>query len=307
LPKRKKGAPRSRTLSTSPIATTVGTSDGASCSVVPELPETETIARDLDRLLVGRRIADVRVVRPDVLRVASAEELGRRCRGAGISRVWRRAKCVVIDLDSGDALLIQPRFTGVLLLEAPGSRIEDPYLAVEWTTDDGGSFRYRDIRRLGTVTLLDRASFVQMDRALGIEPLDQAFDAERLSGIVRVSRQAVKKVLMDQRRVAGVGNIYANEALWLAAIDPSRPASGITTLEAGRLREALVSVLTASIEARGTTFRDYRDAFNERGGYAERLAVYGRAGLPCQRCGTRLVETHAVDGRSTVFCFRCQG
>jgi formamidopyrimidine-DNA glycosylase len=275
---------------------------------VPELPETETIARDLDRLLVGRRIAEVRVVRPDVLRSVSSDELRRRCRGGVILRVWRRAKCVVIELDTGDSLLIQPRFTGAVLVEsANGEAALDAYIAVEWAIDDGGTFRYRDVRRLGTVTLVDQAEFVRFDRALGIEPLDPAFDGERLSGIVRVSRQAVKKVLMDQRRVAGVGNIYANEALWLAAIDPSRESHGITRPEADRLRDGLVSVLAASIEARGTTFRDYRDAFNERGGFAEHLAVYGRAGLPCQRCGSRLIETHAIDGRSTVFCFRCQG
>ena len=116
----------------------------------------------------------------------------------------------------------------------------------------------------------------------------------------------MKKVLMDQRRLAGVGNIYANEALWAAEIDPSRPAQALDEGDAERLHGALQRVLRASIKARGTTFRDYRDAGGKQGGYAAKLAAYGRGGLPCLRCGRRLVETHAVDGRSTVFCPGCQ-
>lgn len=274
---------------------------------MPELPETETIARDLHRTLVGRRIDSVLVIRPDVLRLATADELARRCVGVCVTRVWRRAKNVVIDLDSGDRLVVQPRFTGALLVSLGTAEVElDRYGAIEWRLEEGGSLRYRDVRRLGTVTLADAGCFARLDDELGVEPLDPAFDAERLSGILRGSRQSVKKVLMDQERVAGIGNIYANEALWLARIDPSREAIRVTESETARLREAIVSVLSASIEARGTTFRDYRDAFNERGAFAGQLSVYGRAGHPCKRCGTRLVETHAIDGRSTVFCFRCQ-
>lgn len=111
---------------------------------------------------------------------------------------------------------------------------------------------------------------------------------------------------MDQRRLAGVGNIYANEALWHAGIDPSRDAGGLTLAECGALRRAVREVLTASIAARGTSFRDYRDARGQRGGFVDALAAYGRGGLPCRRCGRTLVATHAIDGRSTVFCPTCQ-
>jgi formamidopyrimidine-DNA glycosylase len=111
---------------------------------------------------------------------------------------------------------------------------------------------------------------------------------------------------MDQRRIAGVGNIYANEALWLAGIDPSRSACSVPQNDVGNLRDAVVKVLLDAIVARGTTFRDFRDARGEPGGFAGQLTAYGRAGRPCTRCGTRLVGTHAIDGRSTVFCFRCQ-
>ena len=172
--------------------------------------------------------------------------------------------------------------------------------------EDGRTLAYRDIRRLGTLALMSTARFAKFDAALGPEPLDPAFTAAHLSGILRDSRQAVKKVLMDQRRVAGVGNIYANEALWRAGIDPSRAARSVRAEEAQALHAGLTSVLREAIEARGTSFRDYRDASGVRGGFASQLAAYGRGGLPCPRCGATLIDTSAIDGRTTVFCARCQ-
>jgi formamidopyrimidine-DNA glycosylase len=150
------------------------------------------------------------------------------------------------------------------------------------------------------------ARFDEYAAGLGVEPLDPGFTDDHLSALLSASRQAVKKVLMDQRRIAGIGNIYANEALWRARIDPSRPARDVSRGEAARLRAAVVDVLHDSIQARGTSFRDYRDAGGARGGFAERLAVYGRAGQPCVRCGAALIVTHEIDGRSTVLCARCQ-
>ena len=274
---------------------------------MPELPETETIARDLDRAITGRRITDVDVTKPDVLREGSPDDLAARTNGRQLVRTWRRAKLVVLDLDSGDHVVVQPRFTGALLLaRGPLPEHEAPYSAVRFALDDGRDLHYRDIRRLGTVALMSPTRFAQYSATLGIEPLDRTFTASHLSGILRGSRQAVKKVLMDQRLVVGVGNIYANEACWRAGIDPSRAARRITVDEADALQAGIVGVLTDSIAARGTSFRDYRDASGGRGDFERSLAVYGRGGEPCLRCGARLVETHAIDGRSTVLCARCQ-
>ncbi|HEY2374465.1 MAG TPA: bifunctional DNA-formamidopyrimidine glycosylase/DNA-(apurinic or apyrimidinic site) lyase [Gemmatimonadaceae bacterium] len=274
---------------------------------MPELPETETIARDLDRDVSGARITGVVVKKADVLREVSARELAKRLTGTSITRGWRRAKLVVLDLSSGDHLVVQPRFTGALLIDAGNlPDREKKYSTVEFELHDGRSLHYRDIRRLGTVALMRHARFERYSSALGIEPLDPAFTAEHLSVLLRGSRQAVKKVLMDQREVVGIGNIYANEALWRAGIDPSRAANRLIPEEAARLHSGIVDVLTESIAARGTSFRDYRDASGERGGFVERLAVYGRAGEPCPRCAARLVGTHAIDGRMTVLCARCQ-
>jgi formamidopyrimidine-DNA glycosylase len=219
-------------------------------------------------------------------------------------RAWRRAKLVVLDLSSGDRIVVQPRFTGALLVDP--SESEQRYVTIGFALSDGRQLAYRDIRRLGTVALMSEARFRTYSGRLGIEPLDSAFTSTHLSALLSRSRQAVKKVLMDQRLLAGIGNIYANEALWRAGIDPSREARRLSADEAARLRDAIVGVLTEAIEARGTSFRDYRDASGERGSFAGRLAAYGRAGQVCARCGARLVGTHAIDGRATVFCAYCQ-
>ena len=274
---------------------------------MPELPETETIARDLDAEVRGATITGVTVHRADVLREVDARGLARRVRGARIDRAWRRAKLVVLDLSTGDRLVVQPRFTGALLVDTGElAEREHRFLRITFDLADGRKLHYRDIRCLGTVALMGPERFAEYVGALGVEPLDPAFTAAHLSALLRGSRQAVKKLLQDQRRVVGVGNIYANEALWRAGIDPSREARSLDASEARRLHEGIVSVLTESIAARGTSFRDYRDASGGKGGFVEMLAVYGRGGLPCPRCDARLVETHAVDGRTTVFCARCQ-
>ena len=273
---------------------------------MPELPETETMARDLDREIAGRTIERVAVHRADVLREVGARELARRTHQVIIRRAWRRAKLVVLDLSTEDRIVVQPRFTGALLLDGGAlAESERRFSTVEFALGDL-TLHYRDIRRLGTVTLMSPGRWREYEAALGIEPLDPSFSASYLSALVRGSSQAVKKLLMDQRRVAGIGNIYANEALWRAQIDPSRRARSLGQGEAAALHAAVQSVLTEAVESRGTSFRDYRDPTGQRGGFSARLAVYGRGGAPCPRCGARLVETHAIDGRSTVLCVWCQ-
>jgi formamidopyrimidine-DNA glycosylase len=172
--------------------------------------------------------------------------------------------------------------------------------------DDGRTLVYRDVRRLGTLLLLDAKGWADYDSALGPEPLDPAFTAERFAERMQRSRSAVKKVLMDQRVVVGVGNIYANEALFAAGIDPSRAADTIDAEEYRRLYQETKRILLAAIASQGTTFRDYRTGTGEPGNFQLELLVYGREGEPCRRCGTRLTGTHLIDARATVFCHRCQ-
>ena len=234
-------------------------------------------------------------------------ELERRLTGATLVRSWRRAKLVVIDLSTGDRIVVQPRFTGALIVDdGTLDRALIAYSTLVLGLDDGRSLHYCDVRRLGTFSLMDAVRFKAYSSMLGEEPLDRSFTVERLSVLVRGSNQPIKKVLMDQRRIAGIGNIYANEALWRAGIDPSRAARALKRDEIGRLHGAIVSVLEESIKMRGTSFRDYVDSRGQRGGFAQMLQAYGRGGEPCLRCGARLIGTHAVDGRTTVFCARCQ-
>jgi formamidopyrimidine-DNA glycosylase len=284
---------------------------------LPELPETETIARDLDAMVCGTTIVGVDVLKADVLREADAAGFAAALTGLSLARVWRRAKLIVLDARPCTAVpeaaeplwrvVVQPRFTGGLVVDdGTLTEADRAYVAVTLRLNDGRALHYRDVRRLGTVALMSPARFTTYSNALGPEPLDPRLGDAEFSGLVRESRQAIKVFLMDQRRLAGVGNIYANEALWLARIDPSREARTLSAQESAALRAQLCGVLTASIAARGTSFRDYRDARGERGSFVEQLAAYVRAGHPCRACGYRLVGTHAIDGRSTVFCAHCQ-
>jgi formamidopyrimidine-DNA glycosylase len=249
----------------------------------------------------------VTVTQSDVLREIAPSTFKRRVNGADILRTTRRAKLVVIELGTRERIVVQPRFTGALIIDAGDlPDREREYSTVAWALADGRTLHYRDIRRLGTVMLMSQARWSEYEGALGPEPLDQSFTPALLSGLLRGSRQAVKKLLMDQRRLAGIGNIYATEALWRAAIDPSRSGETVSAEESRSLHGAIVGVLTESIAARGTSFRDYRDATGERGEFAAQLAAYGREGEPCKRCGAKLVSTQAIDGRATVFCAHCQ-
>ena len=275
---------------------------------MPELPEVETIARGVHEAVAGRTIEAVGVPRPDVLREATARTFARRVRGAIITEARRRAKHIVVSLDSGDSLVVQPRFTGAMLA-AKANELTDydrTYIAVLLGLDSGFVLAYRDVRRLGTVSLMDPVRLEGYFGALGVEPLEEGFTAEQLSGILWASRQPVKKVIMDQYKIVGVGNIYANEALWRARIDPSRVSSTITPQEASDLRDAIVAVLREAIAAGGSSIRDYRNASGEAGEFVQFLSAYGRAGEPCHRCGAKLIGTHAIDGRQTVLCAHCQ-
>lgn len=270
---------------------------------MPELPETETIARDLHAALRGAVVRAVTVTRADVLRLRRAPELAARLQGATIQRVTRRAKSIVLEFAQGARLVVTPRFTGTLLL---GAAEQDAYACLSLVLGDARVLTYRDVRRLGTVALMEDAEYLAWSAALGPEPLDPEFTVERFSGIIRGSRRAVKSILMDQRRLAGVGNIYANESLWRARIRPARSGRLVTHAQCAALLGALREVLTESIALRGTTFRDFRDAYGERGGFAAKLEAYGRAGAPCTRCGAALKGSHVIDGRQTVWCPECQ-
>jgi formamidopyrimidine-DNA glycosylase len=273
---------------------------------MPELPEVETIVRDIRPALLGRRLDRVSLSHDDVLRGVTRRRLVRGLNGSTVRDVFRRAKHAVLDLGER-RLVVQPGMTGSLIVhDRPLTGDERRYAVLRAPLDDGRELVYRDVRRLGTLLLLDTPGWDRYTSAIGPEPLEPGFTPERLGEALRRSRQAVKKVIMDQKYLAGVGNIYANEALFAAGIDPSKPAAKLTPGDHRRLHAEIRRILLAAIDSDGTTVRDYRTGTGEEGNFQLELLVYGREGEPCRRCGTRLAGTHAIDARITVFCHRCQ-
>lgn len=274
---------------------------------MPELPEVETIVREIAPRLEGCRIAQVQLRKTDVLREVSKPRLITTLRGNTIEQVYRRAKHAVFRLSSGHRMIIQPRMTGsVIVYDRPLTREELKYAVLIATLGDGRKFVYRDVRRLGTIWLLEEEGWIAYTGRIGPEPLEETFTpfvfADRLKG----TRTAVKKAIMDQRRLAGVGNIYANEALFDAKLRPSRPTHKLSLEEFARLHAAIVDVLQRALASAGTTLRDYRTGTGERGRFQFELRVYGRGGEKCVACGRKLVTTHTIDLRATTFCPRCQ-
>jgi formamidopyrimidine-DNA glycosylase len=236
----------------------------------------------------------------------SRRRLLRGLSGATVHSVFRRAKHAVLGLGCR-RLVVQPGMTGSLIVyDRPLGPDEARYAVLRAPLDDGHELVYRDVRRIGKLLLLDEKGWRGYTESIGPEPLAPDFTADRLGEALRSSRQAVKKVLMDQRHLAGVGNIYANEALFAAGIDPSKPARRLTPDDYGRLHGELQRILLAAIASSGTTVRDYRTGTGQPGNFQLELLVYGREGEPCRRCGTRLAGTHAIDARISVFCHRCQ-
>lgn len=274
---------------------------------MPELPEVETIVRDLAPRLTGRTLRAPRLFHTDVLYRVSRRRLLATLARNRVDEVSRRAKHAVLRFASGHRLIIQPGMTGNLLVfDRRLTPAERRYVVLQAGLGKGATFVYRDVRRLGTLLLLDEPAWQSYTARIGPEPLAPDFDGDAFAARLRKTRQAVKKALMDQHLIAGVGNIYANEALFRAGVDPSRRADRLEPNALARLYREVRAVLTEAIAAQGTTFRDYRTGTGRRGGFQFRLHVYGRGGEPCTRCGTILQTTHTIDARATTFCWRCQ-
>jgi formamidopyrimidine-DNA glycosylase len=274
---------------------------------VPELPEVETIRTRLEPGLVGRTfervvITDPRLTRPEPPEVVAAELEGERVQAIG-----RRGKYLIVEFESGRHLLIHLRMTGNVLHPARSAPDADPHRRAVVRLDDGSDVTYRDVRRFGTWELLEPGELDEYfaARRLGGEPLDRGFTTKALGRAFAGRRAPVKAALLDQRAAAGVGNIYADEALWRARIHPLRPAGSLSPEEVAALRKAVREALRTGIARQGATLRDYRRPDGGRGSMQDRFCVYGRAGEPCLRCGTPIEKIRA-GGRGTWFCPHCQ-
>jgi formamidopyrimidine-DNA glycosylase len=273
---------------------------------MPELPEVETMVRELRPQLVGRRIVGARLSHDNLLDGVTRRALVSGLRGREIVAIDRRAKHALLQTDTR-ILAVQPGMSGGLLLAAAARRGEAAkYDVLTCTLDDGRALIYRDVRRIGTLRWLTPEGWASYAERLGPEPLDPALTAEVFAARLGRSRAAIKKVLMDQRFVVGVGNIYANEALFEAGIDPSRAANTVSIDHYTALHGHMQRILAQAIEQEGTSFRDYVTSTGQPGSFQLELKVYGREGQPCRSCGTTLAATQEIDARQTVFCWRCQ-
>jgi formamidopyrimidine-DNA glycosylase len=271
---------------------------------MPELPEVETVRRQLAPRVEGRTFRRVRVLDERWCMPLAPREMERALRGRRVESLGRRGKYLVWKL-SGERFLLQHlRMTGNLLYD-PAER--PPYTRVEIDLDDGHELRYVDMRRFGTGQLADGRGELDafLDGRLGLEPFDPDFDAEHLWALARGSRTPVKSFLLDQKRIAGVGNIYADEALFRARIHPLRPAGRLTRAQWGALVPAIVDTLAAGIDANGASIDDFRDLDGARGSFQEEFLVHRHEGDPCPRCGGT-VRKLVVGGRGTYVCERCQ-
>ncbi len=267
---------------------------------MPELPEVETIRAQLAARLEGRTLARVEILDPRLTRPFDLFEVAEELEGDHVVAVERRGKYLVVRLESGLALVVHLRMTGSFGF-VPMSHER---AVVE--LDDGARLFYRDVRRFGTWLVLEAEDAESYLRAKnGPEPLGPRFTAEWLAARLAQRRAALKAVLLDQRVVAGLGNIYADEALWRARLNPLRPANTLTPEEVRRLQRAIRAALRKGIERQGSTLRDYAAPDGSAGVMQEEFRVYGREGAPCPRCRTPIAKAR-VGGRGTWFCPRCQ-
>jgi len=263
---------------------------------MPELPEVETLVRGLGSLS-GSHISAVDVHDPHLDVPADAIV------GARIESIKRRGKYIVLNLANRGSLIVHLRMSGRLV------RVQDPdeakYTRLVLHLTSGEAIYFVNPRRLGTVTYSPQG----FNNLLGVEPLSAQFSVETLAELTASSRTPIKLMMMDQKKIAGIGNIYAAEALWRAGIDPRRAANTLSPAQVAALHRSVIDVLSEAIEQMGTTFgtsvSDYRNSEGDKGGFQNHLSIYGRHGEPCERCG-KTIERIVQGGRSTCLCSQCQ-
>lgn len=270
---------------------------------MPELPEVETVVRDLRPLIVGRSFTSLRVG-PLRLRKPWSEDWVGNIVGRTTTAIRRRGKWILVDLDSGAILLVHLGMTGQFTA-VPATDARPDHLHFTFALSDGQELRYRDVRRFGSVQWIASDALVQsaFGETLGPEPADIPADA--FADAVRASRRNLKAILLDQSILAGVGNIYADESLFRARLHPETPGSQLSKKQCDALRVAIEEVIAQAIVGRGSTIRDYIGGSGLRGGFQDEFNVYGRTGEKCNACG-RAIEMIRVAGRSSHFCPRCQ-
>jgi formamidopyrimidine-DNA glycosylase len=273
---------------------------------MPELPEVETIRLALEPHVVGRTFEHVEILDPRLVRPFEPFAVATELDGERVAALERRGKYLIVRFESGRVLLIHLRMTGSLRHAAGGELGDDLYRRAVVRLDDGSDVAYRDVRRFGTWSLLEPEEVDDyLARRLGREPLERTFTAQRLGERLVNRRAPLKAALLDQRTVAGLGNIYVDEALWRARLHPLREARALDDDELRRLTRAIRESLRAGLARQGASLRDYSTPDGSRGRAQEEFRVYGRTGEPCPRCGTP-IDKIRVAGRGTWYCPHCQ-
>lgn len=273
---------------------------------MPELPEVETVRKTLQPKLVGLTITGIEIILPKVIRTPEPEEFKEKITGRKIVRVNRRGKYLLINLSGNFSLVVHLRMTGRLVYSEKNLPLSK-YTHIIFDLSDNHQLRFADMRQFGRLWLVPTEALGTLTgfRTLGIEPLDDLFTREFLKKELRRRHAKIKPLLLDQTFIAGLGNIYTDEVLHRAKINPERLATTLTPREIARLYHAIKDVLQEGIENRGTTIRDFIDGDGQQGGYQGKLKVYSREGEPCPHCGYKIVRKK-VGGRSSYFCPVCQ-
>ena len=273
---------------------------------MPELPEVETIVNDLRPSLKDRSFTDITILWPRMVLQPSAEELRRRLPGQVIKDIGRRGKYLIFRLASGEALIMHLRMTGSLLLKRKGDKhpVSSPYITAIFRLDNGTELVFTDRRKLGTVSLVKDES--ELNEKLGPEPLDPDFTPQVLAKRLSSRKAPIKAVLCDQEVLAGIGNMYADEALFFARIHPLREANSLSHEEIKSLHKAIRQVLMRAISNGGASISDYRRPTGEKGTQQYDFYAAHRGGQTCKVCATP-IERITVRNRGTYFCPKCQG
>ena len=288
---------------------------------MPELPEVETIVRDLNKAILGRKIEDVWSDFKKMIKgPKDFEQFKKEIKGKKIQKVWRRGKNIIFELSQRLSLLIHQKLTGHLLLgkwglekgvwraKIPGPLAEDPmnrFLHLIFWLGNGQMLALSDLRKFAKVELLDKDTLEKELIFFGPEPLEKDFTFEKFKGCFKSKKGKIKQVLMDQTVIAGIGNIYSDEVLWEAKIHPFKEVSNLSEVELKKIYMAIKKILPLAIELKGESFSDFRRLSGEKGYFDKARKVYRRAGEKCSRCGT-IIKKGKIAGRSTHFCPKCQ-
>jgi formamidopyrimidine-DNA glycosylase len=268
---------------------------------LPELPEVETIRRDLIRDVKGKKIRDLEILNPRVIKQPRPAEFKRRIKGAAFRDFLRRAKILIGQLSSGDYLVVHLRMTGQLIY----STQKEKGARIIFILSNNHYLNFNDQRLFAEMRLVESWRNLKFVRQLGPEPLGNEFTIRRFQNMLSLKKTKIKPLLMDQTFIAGIGNLYAQEALFLAGILPWRAANELKDKEIARLYWTIQKVLQEGIQYRGSSVDNYVDGQGQRGSYHLRLKVYDRKGKQCLKCKTK-IEKISLGGRGTCFCPRCQ-